>query len=447
MSKYPRTGRRHLAWSVALICALAASSGAQQPKNQWNVSLQPHEIKSSHIAIRNGCKKPQNFQVSKLPSFIRLQSAPDFLIQPLQEYKISVLLDSTGLNAGKYDGIVDIRCTTCTKWIGCTEHGEIIHVTVTVQPEVQPPVPSGKPEPPPVKIEPPPVKPEPPPIKIEPLPGKPEPPPVKIAPPPVKPELPPVKIEPPPVKPETAPVKIVPPPIKPEIPAKPEPPIIKPVTPPSQVEPSNGTSSNGKKSGNPIIEEGAPAQPVVVVPMTVVLSVDQKPVINREMEFHAQLTPALLPERTVKFCFVWGDGQPVLCQESDRARHVYHAGGDWHASVQVMDEKGNPLAQSSLAIALQQPDLPQPWPWSWLMAAVIVMALAGYGTHKLRKFARGAVTARHDPGSHGILPEVVERGDALSIRCVRSAAVTRIEFAAGRPAGKDESLEKETTHG
>ena len=70
------------------------------------------------------------------------------------------------------------------------------------------------------------------------------------------------------------------------------------------------------------------------------------------------------------------------------------------------------------------------WAGTWPTTVILLILLAGsYSLHRLRKAARGAVTARIDAGRHSIHAEGPIAGESLRIRCVPSAIHSTVTIA------------------
>jgi len=152
------------------------------------------------------------------------------------------------------------------------------------------------------------------------------------------------------------------------------------------------------------------------------------------MEFRAELKPEPPANARPQYCFAWGDGEPPSCQSSSSATHAYRSAGQYAVSVEAITD-GLKVAAPVRTLAIE--DGPRPavnqTPPALLIALILaILAAAAYGTHRVRRFLRGNVTACPDPGRHSLGPEDmktgVRDGDGLHIRCVQSEVRSEVSF-------------------
>jgi len=118
-------------WAVAQVQPAPASSGNEF---EWRFSIKTNQAVSSGITADNTCRRRNRFEIDTqhLPLFMRLLAEPSFSVDPNKKHSVPVKFDSTGLSAGKYEGVVVIRCMTCRE-NGCAQDREVLHIYMTVE--------------------------------------------------------------------------------------------------------------------------------------------------------------------------------------------------------------------------------------------------------------------------------------------------------------------------
>jgi hypothetical protein len=356
-----------------------------------------------------------------------------FDVNAHSKHDLPMQFDSNGLKQGAYDGTVIIRCLTC-KATDCNQVRSVVNVHLTVEPPLVASNPGAGANS----------------TSTPPSPGNGASEPVKTA------NVPPVTI-----LPTTTPPAVVAPPAgsntappasgnkqalsaaesghPQEQNAKGAPnPVGQPrssvSTPPVNVKAAdvNGTGSVGTTSDNSD-KGGAPS-----LPYSVSLRADSRTAAGQPANFTADLYPIPTSGKPVRYCFSWGDGSPQNCQESPAATHVYRSRGRYLASVEVFADQEKLAASIQIEAALSM------WLRAWIMLALVLLILVtAYGTHRARKVLKAAVSVKTDFGKHKTTPAVVESGEGLHIRCVRSAAVSTITFSS---SGESIQENKETAN-
>ncbi len=129
---------------LATVCMGASLAQAQLPavpgvsEFDWRFSIKANSTASSNIEARNICRKPQRFEIvmQGLPSFVRVLGEPGLLVAPGTANQVPVKFDSTGLSAGLHEGKVVVRCVTCRTEPTCTTDHQVLHIFMTVEPQV-----------------------------------------------------------------------------------------------------------------------------------------------------------------------------------------------------------------------------------------------------------------------------------------------------------------------
>src|SRR5205085_2404227 len=107
--------------------ATAAAAQNQQPLTQpgnqfeWRFSLKPNQIVSSTITTENTCRKRHRFEIVSQPPFMSLAGESSFFVKPLSRHIFPVRFDSNGLKPGLYEGVVTVRCLSCSQEKGCSQ--------------------------------------------------------------------------------------------------------------------------------------------------------------------------------------------------------------------------------------------------------------------------------------------------------------------------------------
>lgn len=99
----------------------------------WNVQLGRNVQAKSQITIQNQCKRKHSFTITKQQvPFLQFQGAQTVSVPGNRSYDLPVLFNTNGMNAGQYQGNVEVKCNDCGKEKGCTQDREIIPVRLTV---------------------------------------------------------------------------------------------------------------------------------------------------------------------------------------------------------------------------------------------------------------------------------------------------------------------------
>jgi hypothetical protein len=186
-------------------------------------------------------------------------------------------------------------------------------------------------------------------------------------------------------------------------------------------EPTAGTTS---------VQTDQPGAPQV--DSSVSLQADSHIETGKPVNFSAQLFPEPPPGKPARYCFSWGDGAPKDCKDAPAATHTYRARGRYSASVEVFvgQEKLVSTIQIDAALPLWMKGLV-------VLALILVLGIAALGMHKIRNMIRSAVSVEAGPSRHKITPAVIETGEGLHIRCVRTAAVSKITFTSSGSLPQD----------
>lgn len=127
-----------------LVCILwiavrASGQGQSAPASsgnefEWRFSIKANQTVSSNITAENQCKRRNRFEIDAqhLPLFMRLVGDSSFTVESHRTRSVPVQFDSTGLAAGKYEGVVVIRCVTCLG-TGCAQDRQLLHIYMTVE--------------------------------------------------------------------------------------------------------------------------------------------------------------------------------------------------------------------------------------------------------------------------------------------------------------------------
>ncbi len=428
----------------------AVAQGTPVPVPVLGLSLQPNQVKSATIVANNLCNQPQHWEIvsQSFPAFMHFTGDWGFDVNAHGKRDLPVQFDSSGLKEGAYKGAVTLRCLTC-KPTECNLDRTVVNVSLTVEPPLVAPNPvagaNSNPTPPagngtsgPVKTGTG--------TSVAATPGM-------IAPGPtgsdtapqssenkqtVSASLPPV-VTSPAVAPPTPGSSNTAPPASGNSSAlsaagsdHPQQQNVR-ATPDQMSQPNSNVSlppvdiktaevheagAGGTTSVNPD-RDGAAS-----LPYSVSLRADSHTEAGKPSSFSADLYPTPPLGRPVRYCFSWGDGTPQSCQESPAATHIYRSRGKYLASVEVFAD------QEKLATSIQIEAALPVWLKSlFILALVLVLVATAYGTHRVRRVVKGAVSVKTDFGSHKITPAEVESGEGLHIRCVRTAAISKITFS------------------
>jgi subtilisin family serine protease len=127
--------------AVATVCALSAAFAQEQPGrgSEWRIRVKINQIATSQITADNTCHKRHRFEVDtqSVPSFMHLLGDSRILVDSHHKHDFPVQFSSQGLDPGEHQGLVVIRCLTCRQEKGCTVDRELLHITMTVEGEVQ----------------------------------------------------------------------------------------------------------------------------------------------------------------------------------------------------------------------------------------------------------------------------------------------------------------------
>jgi len=370
---------------------------AQTPASvevDMHMSLPPDHLGAGNIVVHNQCKEPERFEVAsgQFPPFMRLAEGPSFEIAAHDQRPIELKFDSKGLKAGGHEGTAVVTCLTCKKTPDCVEVRQVVHVFLEVLPEVAKQDTGGSTGGGDAK------------------PGDTKAGDTKTG--------------------DTKTTAVGPTPDKPHDPL-----------PPDQTQKQPERSAKSTKHDPvpdvplpaPPDQTGSAAAPVAPAPsLTLVLS--QHGDVGKPIEFRAELKPEPSADPRPQYCFTWGDGAPPSCQSAPFAMHAYRSAGQYAVSVEATT---NDLKVAAPVQTLAIQDGPRPAANRTPSALLIALVLAGlaavaYGTHRVRRFLRGNVTACPDPGRHSLGPDDmktgVRDGDGLHIRCVQSEARSEVSF-------------------
>jgi probable HAF family extracellular repeat protein len=117
----------------------------------WDVQLARNAQASSNITIQNQCQQPHIFTVTAQQTpFLQFLAPSTVNVPGNSSYNLPVRFNTSGMNAGQYQGSVVVKCETCRKEKTCKQDQEILPVRLTVLPDsVQPPqsIPTATPTP------------------------------------------------------------------------------------------------------------------------------------------------------------------------------------------------------------------------------------------------------------------------------------------------------------
>jgi len=110
------------------------ASSAKGNEFEWRFSIKPNQVVSSNITAENTCRRRNRFEVDvrQLPPFVHLPGDSSSMIDSHSRHVFPVKFDSTGLAAGKYEGVIVIKCPTCQQ-NGCMQDRELLHIYMTVE--------------------------------------------------------------------------------------------------------------------------------------------------------------------------------------------------------------------------------------------------------------------------------------------------------------------------
>jgi probable HAF family extracellular repeat protein len=148
MKTRPRVTTIFLVIGIALFAAYAWTQESQQERPVWDVQLARNAQASSSITIRNQCQQTHTFTVTPQQTpFLQLLAAPTVNVAGNSSYELPVRFDTTGMNAGQYQGTVLVKCDTCRREGTCKQDREILPVRLTVLPDGTQPRPTATPTP------------------------------------------------------------------------------------------------------------------------------------------------------------------------------------------------------------------------------------------------------------------------------------------------------------
>ena len=130
---------------MMLFTAHGWSQQSTQERPVWDVQLASNAQAGSNITIQNQCQRTHTFTVTEQQTpYIQLLASPTVSVPGNGSYNLPVRFNTSGMNAGVYQGTVLVKCETCSKESTCQQDREILTVRLTilqenVKPETQTP--------------------------------------------------------------------------------------------------------------------------------------------------------------------------------------------------------------------------------------------------------------------------------------------------------------------
>lgn len=110
-----------------LFCALMV-----QAQTQWAIQLPANRQANSNVSVRNFCLAPHEFLLSKSAemSWLEFVREPRVRIAQGATGAVDVRLDTSRLEVGNYEGLINVRCTDCALEPGCLPQGIQVQLKV-----------------------------------------------------------------------------------------------------------------------------------------------------------------------------------------------------------------------------------------------------------------------------------------------------------------------------
>src|SRR5882672_7522373 len=87
-------------------------SSTQRPT--WDVQMRRNAQAASNITIQNQCQRPHSFTVTEQETpFLQLLAEATVNVPGNSSYNVPVRFNTSGMNAGLYQGTVVVKCDTC----------------------------------------------------------------------------------------------------------------------------------------------------------------------------------------------------------------------------------------------------------------------------------------------------------------------------------------------
>ena len=124
-----------LALAISAAGQVAPTAGAGDNQMDWRFTIKANKVAPSSLTAENECRRRHRLEidVSTLPPFMQLMGDSSFEVEPRSQHEVPVRFDTRGLKAGEYQGLVVIKCVTCSTEVGCRQDRKTIHVYMTVR--------------------------------------------------------------------------------------------------------------------------------------------------------------------------------------------------------------------------------------------------------------------------------------------------------------------------
>lgn len=104
-----------------------------QERAVWDVQLARNAQAASNITIQNQCQQAHTFTVTAQQTpFLQFLAEPTVNVPGNSSYNLPVRFNTSGMNAGQYQGTVIVKCETCKKEKTCKQDREVLPVRLTV---------------------------------------------------------------------------------------------------------------------------------------------------------------------------------------------------------------------------------------------------------------------------------------------------------------------------
>ena len=118
---------------LAIFTSYAWTPQAPQERPVWDVQMTVNAQAKSTITIQNQCQQTHSFTVTQERTpFLQLLAPATVSVSGHSSYELPVRFNTSGMNAGQYDGSVLVKRDSCRKEKTCKQDREILPVRLNV---------------------------------------------------------------------------------------------------------------------------------------------------------------------------------------------------------------------------------------------------------------------------------------------------------------------------